>query len=291
MLRTNVDKLVKTVVEGTINHPTRAPYLTSARGEALVLPGTGGITLNIQVGDLATGWVADHVEPGVTIKNSDNGANNGLNTLAAVGNEAIIAGGSDEVKGQTGVVVGKHGGAEHVMIDVPWETMEKLNIGDKFVIRAFGLGLKLLDFPDITVMNLAPSLLECMDPQTDDEGKLAIPVTHLVPAAIMGSGLGSQQAYRGDYDIQMFDEKTVAEYGLDDLRFGDLVALVDADSTYGRIYKTGAITVGIIVHSDCVIAGHGPGVTTLFTSPSGQIAPGIDPEANIARILKLRDDL
>jgi len=291
MLRTNVDKLVKTVVEGTINHPTRAPYVLSARGESLVLPGTGGITLNIRVGDLATGWVADHVEPAVTIKNSDNNANSGLNTLAAVGNEAVIAAGADEIKGQKGVVVGKHGGAEHVMIDVPWETMEKLNIGDKFVIRAFGLGLELLDFPDITVMSLDPSLLERMDLQTDEQGKLVVPVTHEVPAAIMGSGLGSSQAYRGDYDIQMFDEKTVAEHGLDDLRFGDLVALVDADTTYGRIYKTGAITVGIIVHSDCVIAGHGPGVTTLFTSPSGQIAPSIDPNANIARILELRDDL
>jgi len=291
MLRTNADKLVKTVVEGTINHPTRSPYIISAWGEPLVLPGTGGITLNIRVGDLATGWMADHVEPGVTIKNSDGGANSGLNTLAAVGNEAVVASGSDEVKGKKGVVVGKHGGAEHVMIDVPWETMEQLNIGDKFVIRAFGLGLKLLDFPQITVMNLDPSLLEHMDLQADDEGKLAIPVTHTVPAAIMGSGLGSNQAYRGDYDIQMFDEKTVEEYGLEDLRLGDLVALVDADSTYGRIYKTGAVTVGIIVHSDCASAGHGPGVTTLFTSTNGRIAPRIDPGANIARILKLRNDL
>jgi len=291
MLRTNTDKLVKTIVEGAINHPTRAPYTISAWGDPLVLPGTGGITLNIRVGDLATGWMADHVEPGVTIKNSDGGANSGLNTLAAVGNEAVVASGSDEVKGQKGVVVGKHGGAEHVMIDVPWETMEKLNIGDKFVIQAFGLGLKLLDFPDVTVMSLDPSLLERMDLQTDDEGKLAIPVTHRVPAAIMGSGLGSNQAYRGDYDIQMFDEKTVEEYGLEDLRLGDLVALVNADSTYGRIYKTGAVTVGIIVHSDCASAGHGPGVTTLFTSPHGQIAPKIDPDANIAKILELRDDL
>ncbi len=288
MLRTNADKLVKAIVEGTINHPTASPYRVTAWGEPVVLPGTGGITLNIRVGDLATGWAADHVEPGVTIKNSDGGANNGLNTLAAIGNEAVVAGG--DAKDEKGVVVGKHGGAEHVMIDLPWETMEKLNIGDKFVIRAYGLGLKLLDFPDVTVMNLDPGLLETLDIQADDEGKLVIPVTHTVPAAIMGSGLGSNQAYRGDYDIQMFDKKTVQEYGLEDLRFGDLVALIDADTTYGRIYKTGAVTIGIIVHSDCVTAGHGPGVTTLFTSSNGQIAPKIDPGANIARILNLRDD-
>ncbi|MCK4565920.1 MAG: DUF4438 domain-containing protein, partial [Candidatus Thorarchaeota archaeon] len=72
------------------------------------------------------------------------------------------------------------------------------------------------------------------------------------------------------------------------LRFGDLVTILDADHSYGRIYKTGAISVGIIVHSDCVISGHGPGVTTLFTSTKGMIEPVIDSEANIATILKLR---
>jgi hypothetical protein len=50
----------------------------------------------------------------------------------------------------------------------------------------------------------------------------------------------------------------------------------------------GAITIGIIVHSNCVISGHGPGVTTLLTSRSGKIVPKIDPDANIAKILKLK---
>ena len=119
-------------------------------------------------------------------------------------------------------------------------------------------------------------------------GKLEIPVTHLVPAATMGSGLGSTQTYSGDYDIQLFDEATREEYGLDDLRLGDFVAIIDADSTYGWHYKKGAVTVSIVVHSDCVMSGHGPGATTLFTSTSGKIKPRIDPEANIANFLNLR---
>ncbi|MGY5855259.1 MAG: DUF4438 domain-containing protein, partial [Candidatus Thorarchaeota archaeon] len=49
-----------------------------------------------------------------------------------------------------------------------------------------------------------------------------------------------------------------------------------------------AVSVGIVVHSDCVISGHGPGVTTLFTSTKGIIEPVIDSGANIASILKLR---
>jgi len=286
MLRTNVDKLVKNSVVGEITHPAVSNYRLTPDGQSRMLPGTGGITYNIRVGDTAVGWEADHVEPAVTIKNSDGNANSGLNTLSCVGNEAVIIGG--DAKGEKGVVVGKHGGAEHVMIDVPLETMEKLLIGDKFMVKASGIGLKLLDFPEVKVMNVAPNFLEALSLEGDADSNLIIPVTHQVPGAIMGSGLGGNNAYRGDYDIQMFDEKIVEEYGLGDLRFGNLVALMDTDNTFGPIYKTGAVTVGIIVHSDCVTAGHGPGVTRLFTSSNGKIVPKIDPNANIAQILNLR---
>jgi Domain of unknown function (DUF4438), C-terminal len=103
--------------------------------------------------------------------------------------------------------------------------------------------------------------------------------------------LGANQSYSGDYDIQLFDDGVRKQYELDDVRLGDLVAIIDADHSFGRIYKHGAISVGIVVHTNCVIAGHGPGVTTLFTSTTGKIVPRIDKKANIAAILKLRKDL
>ena len=89
----------------------------------------------------------------------------------------------------------------------------------------------------------------------------------------------------------MFDKGIVDKYGLEDLRLGDLVAIENADTSYGRIYRTGAMTVGIISHCDSVTAGHGPGVVALFTSKTGKIKPIIDENANIAKILNLRDDL
>ncbi len=49
--------------------------------------------------------------------------------------------------------------------------------------------------------------------------------------------------------------------GLDNLRLGDLVAIRDSDISYGCIYRKGSMTVGIVTHSDCVIVGHGHGVT------------------------------
>jgi hypothetical protein len=139
-------------------------------------------------------------------------------------------------------------------------------------------------------MNMDPAFLEALKPKVKSDS-LEVPVTHMVPAAIMGSGLGNNQTFSGDYDIQMFDQKVIEQYGLEDLRLGDLVAIIDADHSFGRIYRQGAITVGIVVHTNCVTAGHGPGVTTLFTSTAGKIIPEINAEANIAKLLKLRTDI
>src|SRR4030043_2112453 len=295
MLKTNEDKLVKISVMGEAVSPvSRDIYKISAQGTPVVLPGVGGITYNIRVGDRACGWQADHVEPGVSVENKENdprwgqAANNAFNVLSCVGNEAIVTTG--DAKGARGVVTGKHGGIEHVLVDVQPEVMEKLVIGDKFLIKAYGVGLKLLDTPEVTVMNLDPRFLKKIKTKVSD-GKLEVPVTHLVPAATMGSGLGANQCYSGDYDIQLFDEDIKNRYELDDIRLGDLVAIIDADHTFGRIYKHGAVSVGIVVHTNCIIAGHGPGVTTLFTSSTGKILPGIEKKSNIANILNLRKDL
>ena len=296
MLRTNVEKLVKISVVGEVASPVfgRGIYNISAQGTPLVLPGVGGITYNVRVGDSACGWEADHVEPGISIENKENdprfgqGANIALNVLSCVGNGAVVVTG--DAKGAKGVVTGKHGGIEHVLVDFQSETLEKLMLGDKVLVKAFGVGLKLLDYSEIKVMNMDARFLDALKPKAKGD-RLEIPVTHIVPAAIMGSGLGANQTYSGDYDIQLFDEDAQKEYRLDGLRLGDLVTILDADHSYGRIYKQGAVSVGIVVHTNCVTSGHGPGVTTLFTSSTGKLVPKIDAKANIASILKLRTDI
>jgi hypothetical protein len=295
-VKTNLEKLVKISVMGEVASPVvgRSVYNVSATGSPSVLPGVGGITYNVRVGDLACGWEADHVEPGVSVENKENdprygqGANAAFNVLSCVGNEAVVV--SGDAKGAGGVVTGKHGGIDHVLVDFQPETLEKLMIGDKILVKAFGVGLKLPDFPDVKIMNMDPGFLEALNLKAQGE-KLEVPVTHMVPAAIMGSGLGSNHTFSGDYDIQLFDEKVIEQYGLEDLRLGDLVAIIDADHSFGRIYRQGAITVGIVVHTNCVTAGHGPGVTSLLTSTSGKIIPEINSKANIAILLKLRADI
>lgn len=296
MLKTNVDKLVKISVFGEVVSPVvgRSVYNISAEGVPMVLPGVGGITYNIRIGDPACGWEADHVEPGVSVENKENdprfgqGANAAFNVLSCVGNEAVVVTG--DAKGAKGVVTGKHGGIEHVLVDFQTETLEKLMLGDKVLAKAFGVGLKLPDFPQILVMNMDPRFLKALNPKPKGD-KLEVPVTHIVPAATMGSGLGTNHTYSGDYDIQLFDKGVIKKHGLEDLRLGDVVAIMDADHSFGRIYKQGAVSVGIVVHTNCVTSGHGPGVTTLFTSSKGKIVPKIDAKANIATLLKLRTDI
>lgn len=291
-MRTNSDRLIMLSVVGEVTNPSMRGYRISHDGRPLLLPGVGGISYNLRVGDPAMGWVADHAEPGVSLRNLAKDredlppTNSGLNFLACVGNEATVL--SGDAKGKTGVVTGKHGGIEHVLVDFPPEAMEKLQIGDKVGIKSYGTGLALLDHPDVRVMNLDPRILPKMPLQVE-KGCLVVGVTHAVPAAVMGSGLGADTCYRGDYDIQLFDEKTVKEHGLEDLRLGDLVAILDTEHSYGRVYRRGALSIGIVVHSDCVISGHGPGVTTLFTSASPRaLRYTIAPKANIADFLGLR---
>jgi hypothetical protein len=201
------------------------------------------------------------VEPGVSLENKENDARSGqaantaFNVLSCVGNQATVATG--EAKGAKGIVTGKHGGIEHVLVDFQSEVLEKLVLGDRILVKAYGIGLKLLDFPEIKVLNMDPGLLEAWNPQPNG-GKLEVPVTYIVPAAIMGSGLCANQVNSGDYDIQLFDEAVVNQYGLESLRLGALVAIIDADHSFGRIYRQGAVSVGVVVHTNCVTAGHGP---------------------------------
>ncbi len=286
MLRINEDELVSLSVFGEVSSPVsdRSPYTVSADGQPVVLPGVGGITYNVKVGDTAINWEADHVEPAVSIKNANKDSNAALNLFACVGNRAWVS--SGDAKGSEGCVTGKHGGIEHVLADFEDSTLDKLAIGDKIMIKGRGVGLKFLDYPEVKIMNLAPELLSAM-PIKAEKGMLLVQVTHKVPAGTMGSGLGSHHTYRGDYDRQLFDGQTVKEYNLDKLCLGDVVAIMDADHSFGRIYRQGAVTVGVVVHTDSVTAGHGPGITTLFTSSKGRLKPIMDKSANIAKYLNI----
>ena len=287
MLSTNRKRLVVMPVHGEVAAPSvpSAIYDIGHDGVPRVLPSVGGITLNVRVGDNAFAFVGDHIEPGVSTRHPDNAVNVGYCVYACIGNTVTVI--SGEAKGSTGTVTGKHGGIEHVMIDFTPEIMEKMALGDKVAVRSVGLGMELEAAGDVRLFNCDPDFFEKLGIEQRGDN-VHVPVARIVPASIMGSGLGRSTVARGDYDIQCFDPVMVEQYGLHELRYGDIVAIVDADHSYGRIFRTGAVSIGIVAHGSSDVAGHGPGVTSLMTSPSGALIPDVDAAANIATIMNLR---
>ncbi len=286
MLRTNKQYLVEKAVSGKISSPRiplKNPWLIDPGGIPHVMPGTGGITYNVSVGDSALDFVGDHIEPGVsvTLKSSEaeRSVLGGLSILTCIGNEAMVM--SGPVAGKKGIVTGKHGGVEHVIIDFARTILDKLAIGDTIQIRSQGQGLELKDYPDVHVMNIDPGLLGKLG-ITSRNKQMIVPVTHVIPASIMGSGLGSRHSYSGDYDIQLGEKETIRKFGLQNLRIGDVVAINDADCRYGRTIRSGATSIGVIVHGACITSGHGPGVTVLMTTVKKLIVPKLEEGANIS---------
>jgi hypothetical protein len=288
MLKDNRDKLLKIAVQGKIVSPSSSTYRPQWDGEPKLALGMGGIKYNLKVGDPCFGWASgDHVEPGVTIRGTekDNPSDCALAWFACIGNEAKLVTG--EAKGEKGVFTGRHAGSDD-LVWFPDSTLEKLAIGDKVQIKAYGTGLELLDYPDIKLNKMSPRLLDAL--KIDEKnGKLVVPVVKEIPGFLMGSGIGwSTNIEPVDYDIQTTDPKQVKKYNLESLRLGDIVCLKNQLCINGRGHWKGAVTVGVIVHGASDYAGHGPGVNPIMSTKEGRLEVTIVEKANIADYFELK---
>ena len=90
------------------------PFRLEIDGTPRLFPGTGGITYNFALGDSAFKMVGDHVEPDVSTKNPDNDKNAAYVGYSCIGNSATLI--SGDAKREKGIVIGKHGGINHVLI-------------------------------------------------------------------------------------------------------------------------------------------------------------------------------
>jgi len=280
MIKTNSEYLPILSVQGKIQHPTLgSPYHVGRDGAARVLTPSGGIVYNAKLGDNCMKWVADHLEPGVSVKNDTTEEDDALNQFACIGNEALAVSGG--AKGAKGFVTGKHGGVNHVLACFPHSDLLKMAVDDDVLIQAVGQGLAIDGFPDVLCCNIAPDLLGKLGIE-EKNGILEIPVAFEIPPELTGSGIGSVTSFSGDFDITTGDPRAVESLNLQELRFGDLVLLKDLDSFYGHEYCRGAVTIGIVVHGGSPDMGHGPGVTAIMSCKTGKIK-GIDSQgANIA---------
>ena len=175
------------------------------------------------------------------------------------------------------------------MVWFPRQVVEKLSLGDKVQVKAWGVGLKIMGHSNIKVNKVSPNLLENMG-ITEKGEKLVVPVSKVLPGWIMGAGIGYDPSVETvDYDIQTTCPETNEELGLDELKLGDVIAIMDHYDAWGRGRYGGAVTIGVIVHGWSDLAGHGPGVNPIMAALPGELETMLDSKANIKNYLGIGD--
>ncbi len=286
-IRTNKDQLLTVAVEGVVQPPSIRNYSVTYDGKPKLGLGTSSINYNVTFGDSTYGWAeGDHVEPDVTIQGRDhqNPMETALAILACIGNEAVVV--SGEARGSKGIYIGRHAGSND-KVWFPAEVKEKLALHDRVLVKARGVGLKILGFEDVRVNKISPEALEKIGIVVEGN-QLVVPVVAEVPGYLMGSGIGGQGIEAIDYDIQTTCPEAIERFNLKKLRLGDIVAIRDHYDYYGRGRYEGAVTIGVIIHGFSDYAGHGPGVNPILSALPGRIKVRTDPNANLARILGLQ---
>jgi len=290
---TNADRLVTQVLTGEVWPPLgdRHAYRIDADGQSFLLPGMGGVTLGVHPGDPATGWAGDHVEPGLSVRHREPGANWALQFLSCVGNEVRVE--SGPAAGCTGIVTGQHA---YVLVDCAEAVLERVTVGDRVAVFARGQGLHLRDHPDVAVKNTDPWVLAGLSGGTvraagpdGTGGRLRVGVAAHVPSEAIGAGAGMVPEF-ANTDLMgaytgMGDDLSL---GLEGLRIGDVVALHDQDHRFGRGHRPGWTTIGMVSTGSCSLFGHGPGPSTLLSGPASSFELVDDPSANLAALLAAR---
>ena len=158
-----------------------------------------------------------------------------------------------------------------------------MTAGDQVTVFAVGQGLALFDHPAIKVKNCDPGLLAALAGGTGPDGRLEVHVAARVPAEAIGAGAGMVSEY-ANTDLMGAYEGVGEELslGLQGLRIGDVVALADQDHRYGRGYREGWLSIGVISTGSGRLFGHGPGPSTIMSGPAEAFAIIDDPDANLS---------
>jgi len=284
----NAARLVSQVLAGQVwpALADRHGYRVGPDGQPFVLPGMGAVTLGVHCGDPATGYAADHLEPGASIRHADPAANMAVQFLSCVGNQVRVD--SGPAAGAVGHVIGQHA---YVLADFAESDAARLTVGDAVTITAVGQGLRLTDHTAVAVKNCSPGLLARLPGGTRPDGRLGVHIAARIPAEAIGAGVGMISEY-ANTDLMgayagLGDDLSL---GLASLRVGDIVALADQDHRYGRGYRAGYLTIGVISTGQCMLFGHGPGPSTLLSGPADAFYLVDDRDANLASWCHADDD-
>jgi hypothetical protein len=194
-----------------------------------------------------------------------------------VGNRVEVT--SGPAAGAAGFVIGQHA---YVLVDMDPDDMRNVTAGDQVRIIARGQGLRLALHPDIVAKNMSPTLLSAMPGGTTADGRLEVHVSAIIPPEAVGAGAGMASEYANtDLMGAYAGLGTDLSLGLEGLRVGDVVALDHQDHRFGRGFREGWTTIGIISTASCMLYGHGPGPSSILSGPSGAFQIVIDHDANL----------
>jgi hypothetical protein len=240
------------------------PYRVDADGRPYVPAGDGGIVLGLRLGESVFARDADHAAPGACLVHPDQAARHALAAYSCIGNLAVVRTG--RAAGARGAVVGKRGEAGRVVAAFAQEDLARMRPADQVAVRACGQGWRPPGFPpEVAVLNLDPAMLTVLPVATGDGGVVTAGVRMIAPSKLSGNGIGRPSA-SWDLDLQIR-----AGQGGADLLLGDLVAVSDVDARYNMGYRSGWLTVGLVVHGASPLPGHGPGITPILTGPASAL--------------------
>lgn len=277
MLATNERHLVRTRLRAQIQ-PAGARPATAPDGRARTLPGHGGVVVGIGLGSSARGTAGDHVEPGISLGHPDPTAYHAIRYFSCVGNPVVMRDGP--AAGAKGVVFGKHG---PVLAMFAAADIARMAPGEWAVIDAQGVGLATETVPDLTCHSCSPQLLGKLAQVTSD-GRLKIDVAAILPSIAAAAGIGMPAAM---FNMDLNSSSPPVAELAKDLRFGDIVAVLDQDHRHGRRHRRGWTMIGVVSHGETVGGGHGFGLMTLLTAPSDRFELTQTHTANLATLLDL----
>ena len=274
---------------GVVEHPALdgGPWRVDRNGAPYVPAGDGGIVLDLQLGDSVFRLAGDHAAPGACLTHPDAAARHALSVYACIGNTARVRTG--RAAGARGVVLGQRGEEGRVIVGFSQADLARMRPSDQVAVRASGQGVRPEALrPDVTVMNLDPDVLALLPVAVPDrhDAAVTVGVRMTVPSKLAGNGVG-RPAAGWDLDLQL----PPGPDGIGNLLLGDLVAVTDLDARWNMGYRRDWVTVGVVVHGDSPLPGHGPGITPVLTGPAGALRPRPDPAGHVGltgAVLKLQ---
>jgi len=255
---------------GVVEHPVLGdtPYRVDADGRPYLPVGDGGLVLGVRLGDPVAGLAGDHVAPGACLVHPEPAARHALLSYACIGNQAIVRTG--RAAGARGVVIGKRGEDGRLLTGFRQEDLARMRPGDEVTVRASGQGWRHPGVPPgVVTVNMAPGLPGTLPLSWPGHGPMTVGVRVVLPSKLAGNGIG-RPAAAWDLDLQ-------TGAGPDGLVLGDLVAVTGLDARHNMGYRSGWLTVGVVVHGASPLPGHGPGITPILTGPISALSAVADP--------------